>query len=103
MHFLPVKKHYVKVISLAGVYSHQLGTLVGSHAVKMLGWGSLNGEDYWFVDVVDQLSLLDPVVLVRILANSWNTDWGMGGFVLFKRGGNECNIEASVVAGLPRL
>jgi cathepsin B len=66
----------------SGVYTHKSGGLAGGHAVKMLGWGNLNGVDYWLV------------------ANSWGTSWGMNGFFLIKRGTNECGIESNVVAGL---
>ena len=69
---------------VAGVYSHQLGTVVGSHAIKMIGWGTMNGQDYWCVPATHSHIL----TAFRILANSWNTDWGMDGLVLFQRGGN---------------
>ena len=45
----------------SGVYQHVTGTYLGGHAVRILGWGSENGTDYWTV------------------ANSWNTDWGENG------------------------
>ena len=44
-----------------GVYKHTSGSFLGGHAVKILGWGELNGEPYW------------------IIANSWNPTWGMDG------------------------
>ena len=30
-----------------GVYEHVSGGLVGGHAVKIIGWGALNGTPYW--------------------------------------------------------
>lgn len=66
----------------SGVYIHTTGALVGGHAVKMIGWGILNGVTYWTV------------------ANSWGTTWGMDGFFLIKRGTNMCGIESAGVAGL---
>jgi cathepsin B len=69
----------------SGVYSHTTGQLLGGHAIKILGWGVDNGVDYW------------------IVANSWNDDWGNGGFFNIKRGVNECGIESGIVAGLPKL
>ena len=45
-----------------GVYKHTTGYLEGGHAVKLIGWGTENGEDYW------------------LCANSWNTSWGEQGF-----------------------
>lgn len=67
----------------SGIYHHVKGIPVGAHAVRILGWGVENGTAYW------------------LLANSWNADWGERGFFRMRRGRNECNIEAEVVAGLP--
>jgi cathepsin B len=68
----------------SGVYSHMQGSFLGGHAIKILGWGTLGGTDYWTV------------------ANSWNEDWGNKGYFLIKRGSDECGIEDGVVAGLPK-
>jgi len=69
-----------------GVYQHRTGGYVGGHAIKILGWGVMNNQDYWLV------------------ANSWSQAWaGYGGFFLILRGVNECGIEAGVVAGLPKV
>ena len=59
----------------------------GGHAVKIIGWGTENGEDYWLV------------------ANSWNTTWGMDGFFKIARGSNECGIEkrGPPYAGMPAV
>lgn len=67
----------------SGVYSHVSGSHLGGHAVRLVGWGELNGVPYWKI------------------ANSWNTDWGDHGYILIKRGNNECGIEDSGVAGIP--
>lgn len=69
----------------SGVYHHTSGSELGGHAVKILGWGVQNNTPYWLV------------------ANSWNEDWGMGGFFMIKRGNDECGIESSIVAGMPNL
>lgn len=53
--------------------------------MKILGWGEENGTLYWLV------------------ANSWNKEWGLKGYVKVLRGANECGIEENVVAGLPIL
>lgn len=58
---------------------------LGGHAVRLLGWGTVNASDYW------------------LLANSWSEAWGQRGFFLFKRGTNECGIETTPAAGLPML
>lgn len=70
----------------SGVYIHTSGTLVGGHAIKMLGWGrSAEGVDYW------------------ICANSWGAGWGMDGFFYIRRGTDECGIESGITAGIPSL
>ncbi|KAK9035698.1 hypothetical protein V6N11_077731 [Hibiscus sabdariffa] len=68
----------------SGVYKHVTGGVMGGHAVKLIGWGtSDDGEDYW------------------LLANQWNTGWGDAGYFKIRRGTNECGIEEDVVAGFP--
>lgn len=67
-----------------GVYAHTTGTELGKHAVKLVGWGVENGIPYWKI------------------ANSWNDDWGNKGYFLIRRGTNECGIEETGVAGIPR-
>ena len=68
----------------SGVYKHVKGDVLGGHAVKLIGWGTTNdGEDYW------------------LLANQWNISWGDDGYFMIRRGTNECGIEEDVVAGLP--
>ncbi|CBN78981.1 cathepsin B-like proteinase [Ectocarpus siliculosus] len=66
-----------------GVYTHESGSFMGGHAVKMIGWGTdeVSGEDYW------------------LIANSWNPSWGEGGLFRILRGVNECGIEGQIVAG----
>ena len=69
----------------SGVYQHVSGSYLGGHAIKMIGWGVENGVKYW------------------ICVNSWNDEWGENGLFRIKRGSNECGIERSVNAGLPKL
>merc|ERR1712071_85739 len=59
----------------SGVY---FGNCAGqvNHAVVVVGYGSLRGQDYW------------------VVRNSWGASWGQGGYVLFARGYNMCNIES---------
>merc|ERR1711915_557303 len=61
----------------SGVYQKHWNEFLpeGGHAVKIIGWGTENGVDYWLV------------------ANSWNTSWGMDGYFKIKRGRNTCGIE----------
>jgi cathepsin B len=67
-----------------GVYQHTTGSMLGGHAVKILGWGLQGTTPYWLV------------------ANSWNEDWGDQGFFKILRGKNECGIEGQIVAGTPK-
>merc|ERR1712062_317984 len=53
-----VKKSFMAYKS--GVFNPPAGeSMVGGHAIKILGWGTENGTPYW------------------LCANSWNEEWGM--------------------------
>ncbi|KAK3087280.1 hypothetical protein FSP39_004004 [Pinctada imbricata] len=69
----------------SGVYKHTTGSPLGGHAIKIMGWGTEGGEDYWLV------------------ANSWNPDWGNQGTFKILRGRDECGIESQIAAGEPKL
>jgi len=71
--------HYKK-----GVYRHTHGQVMGGHAIRVLGWGEENGKKYW------------------LCGNSWNTDWGLGGFFKILRGVDHCGIESEMVTGIPK-
>eukprot|EP00274_Cyanoptyche_gloeocystis_P000287 CAMPEP_0196661746 /NCGR_PEP_ID=MMETSP1086-20130531/45682_1 /TAXON_ID=77921 /ORGANISM="Cyanoptyche gloeocystis , Strain SAG4.97" /LENGTH=342 /DNA_ID=CAMNT_0041996783 /DNA_START=91 /DNA_END=1119 /DNA_ORIENTATION=- len=66
----------------SGIYQQKSKDAVGGHAIKIIGWGSENGVDYW------------------ICANSWGTIWGEDGFFRIRRGIDECGIESNIWAGL---
>lgn len=68
----------------SGIYQYVEGSSLGGHAIKMIGWGVENGVKYW------------------ICVNSWNEEWGEAGIFRILRGENECGIERSVNAGLPK-
>jgi len=68
----------------SGVYVHKKGQLLGGHAVKLIGYGNLNGTDYW------------------LCCNSWTSTWGDDGLFMIAKGINECGIEEGAVAGLPK-
>jgi cathepsin B len=63
----------------SGIYTHTSGSALGGHAVKIIGWGNENGQNYW------------------IVANSWGTSWGLDGF--FKIAFGQCGIDSGVVVG----
>lgn len=67
-----------------GVYHRSKdATFDGEHAVRIIGWGTTDDdEDYWLV------------------ANSWGSSWGENGLFRIRRGTNECNTEEEVAAGI---
>jgi len=72
----------------SGVYvKSKDASFLGGHAIKIIGWGNdqKTGLDYW------------------IVANSWNTNWGMKGFFWIQRGVNMCGIDHDGVAAQPKL
>jgi len=66
----------------SGVYTKSAGaSFLGGHAIKIMGWGTEGGVDYWLV------------------ANSWNDTWGDKGTFKIKKGDDECGIEDQISAG----
>ena len=63
----------------SGVYQYVMGKFLGSHAIKVLGYGVDAGVPYY------------------LCANSWNYDWGNGGFFKIKRD----NLFTEMFAGIP--
>jgi len=68
---------------VSGVYKKTSSTVLGGHAVRIVGWGVDNGVKYWKV------------------ANSWNPFWGEKGYFRIVRGTNECGIESQGMANGP--
>jgi len=60
----------------SGVYENKNRNYVGGHAVRVVGYGTEDGVDFW------------------IVANSWGTSWGERGFFRIRRGTNESAIES---------
>jgi len=73
----------------SGVYKKHFWEFLpeGGHAVKIIGWGTEAGQDFWLV------------------ANSWGTTWGLEGYFKMARGINACGMESMgpPYAGLPLL
>ncbi|RCN33846.1 papain family cysteine protease [Ancylostoma caninum] len=69
----------------SGIYVHTAGRELGSHAIRIIGWGRENGTDYW------------------LIANSYNTDWGEDGYFRILRGANHCEIEERVVGAVMKV
>ena len=66
----------------SGVYVHTSGAFAGGHAVRVIGYGTENGLNYW------------------LIANSWGKYWGASGFFKIQSGVNMVNIEAYPVEGI---
>ncbi|KAG8237047.1 hypothetical protein J437_LFUL016113 [Ladona fulva] len=76
--------HYKK-----GVYSRPGGCNTtephGYHSVRIIGWG------------VDHSKPDRSPIPYWVVANSWGTWWGEGGYFRIKKGVNECEIESYVL------
>lgn len=58
---------------------------LGGHSIKIMGWGTENGVDYWWC------------------CNSWGAGWGLSGYFKMKIGIIECELEKNVVGFIPDL
>jgi cathepsin B len=67
----------------SGVYKHVTGSLLGGHAVKVVGWGVEGQTKYW------------------IAANSWSATWGENGFFRIEEG--QCEFELNAVSCVPKI
>merc|ERR1712070_1176079 len=80
----------------SGVYQKHWYELLpeGGHAVKIVGWGSETSTNTWGENVSTDYWLV---------ANSWNTKWGLDGFFKILRGADQCGIETlgPPYAGMP--
>ena len=60
----------------SGIYQKISTTSYGGHAVRVVGYGTEGGIDFW------------------IVANSWGPNWGEKGFVRIRKGVNMVDIES---------
>jgi cathepsin B len=67
----------------SGIYKQKSDTLLGGHAVKIVGWGQEDGQEYWIVQ------------------NSWGPKWGEDGF--FRIAFGECGIDSGATSVRPKL
>lgn len=65
-----------------GIYKHTSGSVLGGHAIKIIGWGKENGQEYWLV------------------ANSWGTKWGIQGYFKMAMGSD---MDGNGIAGTADL
>jgi cathepsin B len=65
----------------SGIYKHKSGSLLGGHAIKVIGWGTEGKTKYW------------------IAANSWKTSWGEKGFFRIEEG--ECQFDDNMIVSDP--
>jgi len=65
----------------SGVYVQTSSDELGGHAIKIVGYGTESGVDYW------------------LCQNSWTTTWGDQGYFKIRKGTDECGIEDDIIAG----
>ncbi|XP_046455088.1 zingipain-2-like [Daphnia pulex] len=59
----------------SGVFNDASCVENNAHAMNVVGYGTLNGVDYW------------------VVRNSWGSGWGAAGYILVRRGVDLCMIE----------
>uniref|UniRef100_T1KC89 Peptidase C1A papain C-terminal domain-containing protein n=1 Tax=Tetranychus urticae TaxID=32264 RepID=T1KC89_TETUR len=64
----------------SGIYKRTSSKKMGTHAIKIIGWGVENGVKYW------------------LISNSWGTQWGDKGFFKIRRGEGEFGVDIRSVA-----
>jgi len=83
-----------------GIYTHKSGSLLGGHAVKIVGAGNVQsgkcvaGSQSW--DCANEKEGAE----FWVVANSWGTSWGLDGFFLMARDGGNCGFNNDVWSGV---
>ncbi|XP_065222717.1 cathepsin B-like cysteine proteinase 4 [Planococcus citri] len=67
----------------SGIYQHVTGEFLGDHGVRLIGWGTQNGTDFWLV------------------ANSWGTSWGEKGTFRIHRTKSKCEFGKYIICPVP--
>ncbi|KAG9395739.1 Papain family cysteine protease [Carpediemonas membranifera] len=66
----------------SGIYTiDQNSKKIGSHAIRLIGWGIEHGIPYW------------------LCTNTWGRHWGIGGAFKIRRGVNAFNVEMRLFKG----
>ena len=65
---------FADFVHYKSAYLAPTGSPLGGHAIKVIGYGTENGTDYWLVQ------------------NSWTTTWGDGGY--FKSNAATMSVES---------
>ncbi len=76
---------------------------MGGHSVRLLGWGTDAGQDYWIIanSWNEVFRALFPVPIPRSNFACAAQDWGLNGYFHIARGSDECGIEDECNAGTP--
>jgi len=83
--YLPAYRDFL--VYKSGIYAVPEGTskFQGGHAVKIIGWGTHEGEQYWIIE------------------NSWGEDWGIKGYAHIAVGQEDLFLDQYAFSPNPRV